>query len=87
VFNGGIPVTLIAGVAQRPRSGRFELTGLTVPGIAAKFPVAPIGARRSNAMTNDRDFHLTASDARGFYYFGSFACHSFTCRYAYRACR
>lgn len=38
-------------------------------------------------MTNDRDFHLTASDVRGFYYFGSFACHSFTCRYAYRACR
>lgn len=33
-------------------------------------------------MTNDRDFHLTASDVRGFYYFGSF-----TCRYAYRACR
>lgn len=33
-------------------------------------------------MTNDRDIHLTASDVRGCYYFGSF-----TCRYAYAAYR
>lgn len=32
-------------------------------------------------MTKDRDNHLTVSDVR-FYYFGSF-----TCRYAYVACR
>ena len=38
-------------------------------------------------MTNDRDTHLTASDVRGFFYFGSYSYRSFTGRYADPACR
>ena len=37
-------------------------------------------------MTNDREFTLTMSDAR-FYYFGSYTLQSFIGRYAYPACR